>query len=318
VTGPDAIGLLLDLIAAVDLNIKRFSFSLSEVPYGTLNLDILQCPIQQLTFKKGWAHLQDLEIYISLPMTVVPWVSDLVVLATYLRKLAIRCGGCADKTTINSLLDRLSHSTKLPSLQEFTLLSGPIDAEILCRFLNHFRHSLHKLELSFINIYHGSWASVLRELGMQLHTLKKISVIRVSEHPSRPVYFTPLIYNPMVPETVGHSFTLLQNLERDCSRKCKVYGIDYQGPRMELALEKLANSIEFHERPPLPPNPAPREVDGLDTIQQTYFVIHEHVTLAWDEEPIKPGEFITIVHKESNGKSSMNAEMDCPLNWYIS
>jgi len=311
VTGTDAVGLLLNTIGDLNLNVEHFSFALSISPEGKPNLDGLQSPIQQASFRQAWAHLQELEFWTSLPGTAVPWASDLIVLAKNLRRLTIVCNVCDDLSTINSLLDRLSH-TKLPRLQEFTIQHTQLDAETLCRFLYNFQYSLRVLNISCVTIENGTWASVLKNLGAQLDALWKISIDQLIEQPlllpaashrERLQCFLSLKNDSIIPGTGGRSFTLVEGNDwaGQCSRKCKVYGINYQGPRMDVALETLASSIYFHIRPPLPPSPAPREVHGLETIRQKYLAIHKYVNSARWIEAIKPGEIITIIHRESNG-----------------
>ena len=195
---------------------------------------------RQPSFREAWAHIQKLVLHQCLGPETLDWGIDLILDATSLRKLSVNVGFCQSRP----FLERLCQITSLKSLESFKLACAHTSVKILSRLIERLHDTLRVLSLSNIYLQRlTDWPIVLGRLGNQAPFLHSVSIhtLKGSDYEfNHIITFASLIIDPVVPESGGRKFTLIKD------RKWReITGVEYQGPRVDKALDKLLEALEI-------------------------------------------------------------------------
>ena len=202
-------------------------------------------PHQTSQFQSGWAHLEKLELHsIKFPENL-DWTTGLVLGASNLQELTLSVPNMDNSRRLfSSFLERLSLASSLPRLQQLNLSYVKVEENLLSRVILRFCDSLRGLSFQHaVMDFGGTWRSAIREWGIKLKSLEYILLEAIFEKNGGSYLYTDfplLIDDPVVPDTGGYEFTLI--MVNRCTPS-KVRGVQYKGPRMDKALEKLAASV---------------------------------------------------------------------------
>ena len=150
-----------------------------------------------------------------------------------------------DVPNVSSFFERLSSAKALPRLQEFNLSNEAVSQEALSGLILRFRDSLSTLSIHNIYLINGgNWASILREYGSKLPSLRQFSLGPFWEwwgHGHAPMVITygSLRDNPLVPGVGTFEFIEL-GIIMPCAKREYV---KYQGEHAGKALEVIAASM---------------------------------------------------------------------------
>ena len=239
----DAAGSILDIIADTGLPIRSFHVDFRKFVTTPTEMKRLDTPrYQKLEFRAGWAHLEELILdytmgrWYTMRAEAENWAADLILHAPSLQALTLG----PDYTDGDSLITKLSSSDALPRLQELSIRSRYPREGLLSTFTLRFCNSLRTLSIWNVGLPIGdTWASALTKWRCQLPLLERISLKYLVEMgpSSRLILFPSIRDNPEVPETGARKFDFS---ERYFNGQWQIYGVHYQGPRMDVALEILA------------------------------------------------------------------------------
>ena len=195
---------------------------------------------RQTSFREAWAHIQELVLHHFLGPGTLDWGIDLILDATNLRKLSVNVGPSS-----HQFLERLCQVTSLYSLESFELACAHTSVEILSRLIERLHDPLRVFSLSKICLERlTDWPFVLERLGKQAPFLHSISICELSTpdfDASQIITFSSLIIDPVVPESGGRKFTLTKDQTWG-----EIFGVEYQGPRADKALDKLVKAAEYY------------------------------------------------------------------------
>ena len=239
-TPSDAIAIILSIVATTSLPVKSFT-----VDFGRGQVDAKRLQIWQYrlpSFRNGWSHMRELSVEQSLTSENFDWAIDLIVHATGLRKLSL--GFEFDYSA--SFIERLCSSNALHGLASLRLACAHVTSDKLFKLIVRSRCSLRALSFQHVSIESGGdWPTVLGQLRDQLPLLETISVHWLAGYGRESgthVMFPSLSSNPVVPGSGGRRFTLTGKRWKGERR---IFGVDYQGPGVDKALEILVKAAEY-------------------------------------------------------------------------
>ena len=196
---------------------------------------------RQPSFREAWAHIQELVLHQFLEPKTLDWGIHLIIDATSLRKLSVIVGRSS-----RPFLERLSQVTSLHSLESFKLTCAHTSVEVLSRLIERFHDTLRVLSLSNIYLQRlTDWLIILGRLGNQapfLHSVSISGLTTSSSEVNQVIMFPSLVIDPVVPESGGRKLTLIKDRTWQ-----KIFGVEYQGPRVDKALDKLVKAVEYFQ-----------------------------------------------------------------------
>ncbi|MCJ1433225.1 hypothetical protein MMC27_002584 [Xylographa pallens] len=139
----DAIAILFLVIGETGLPIRSLQLDCeSDGNPNSIDVDRVDSQdIQTPQFWTGWAHLEELDLHITMSSDALLWTADLVLRAPNLRKLRIGYNLCNDGETV-SFFRILHFASTLPKLQEL-ILSHLCFTEDFIAFESAFPRQLH-------------------------------------------------------------------------------------------------------------------------------------------------------------------------------
>ncbi|GKZ35562.1 hypothetical protein AbraIFM66950_006261 [Aspergillus brasiliensis] len=243
-TPDDAITILLSIVIAIERPMRELSIlSLDGLDLSRVDERLLRnfkffaicCPsLEALTF--GFSVEEAREVV---------FVVRLIQYAeTSLQRLTsdFFLGECSAR-----LVCQLSLMTRPPlRLQELNLIRGHVFSdEYLIKLLAFFKRTLTKISFSSFTNYSGGWAVLLKSLS-KFPSLTEISISQPSGYTVQGrcnmIHFPALLRDPVVDPVLGTKFSY--TFERPPGRPATVE-VQYSGPSMDIALQKLAESATF-------------------------------------------------------------------------
>ena len=250
----DVVGLILRVVPSLGVDasksppVKSFIVDFSSpcvdvTPSCTGSVDANRLHMwqyRQPSFRKAWAHIQEIVLCLAMKPDTLDWGIDLITDATCLRKLSVTVG----YSESFPFLERLCELTSLDGLESFKLAEAYTSVEILSRLIDRWYDTLRELSLSKICLQRPTdWLIVLARLGNQAPFLHSLSIysLTTSEYESdRTMTFVSLEIDPVVPDSGGRKFTLIKDrVWRE------ITGVQYQGPRVDMALDKLLKALQY-------------------------------------------------------------------------
>ena len=257
ITTSDVVALILRIVPSISndhsnsLPVKSFivgptSPTVVVTPRFTGTIDAKRVQMlryRRASFQKAWAHIQELVLHHVFTPTTLDWGMDLISNATSLRKLSLDFNYSYSRP----FLERLCQVTSLHSLESFKLACARTSVEVLSRLIGRSHDTLRVLSLSKIYLQRlTDWPIVLGQLRDQAPSLHSISIYSLANpdyEAKKIISFSSLIDDPVVPESGGRKFTLIKD------RKWReLIGVEYQGPRVDKALDRLLNALEFCQK----------------------------------------------------------------------
>lgn len=202
----DVIGILFNAIAEIGLPIKSFHLELrseEDQEYETMQMQLFQ---DQPAFIAAWKNIEELSLELGLIPTNFPWVRDLVLYATNLKKLSLDFFS----DDITPYLDTLLSSPGLfQGLQELSLENMDVTFHTLSTVLVRCRSNLRKLSFASVYITSGTWAQVLAELRT-FQRLEDIQVLWPKEWKNGLlcIHLFALEHDSVVPNSGGRTFKM--------------------------------------------------------------------------------------------------------------
>ena len=197
---------------------------------------------RQPSFRTAWAHVQELILEQNLTLETFDWAIDLIVNATSLRKLSLDVGH--DQS--GPFLERLCHVSTLSSLESFKLARASTSVEHLSRLIERSYNTLRVLSLMHVSAERLSdWPIFLGRLRKHAPFLQSVSIhwIRTYNYDLYQfVAFPGLLIDSVVPHSGGRRWTLTEKKRKKAKR---ILGVDYEGPRVDMALDMLVKAAEY-------------------------------------------------------------------------
>ena len=218
------------------------------IDVGHSDLDATRLQIRQTrqsSFPSAWKHLRELSLYFGLTSDTFDWAFDLIVHACNLQSLSLGLYFNESK----AFFIRLGASNACRRLTSLTLTSMHVaSSNHLGQPISRLKDTLQSLCIWHIVINEGdAWSIVLEQWRTQLVRLQRFSLDWLTDYIRRysngTIYHFPsLLENSIIPESGGRKFTLRIRKRRNGP---KLYGVDYDGPSVDKAIEMLVNAAEY-------------------------------------------------------------------------
>ena len=196
---------------------------------------------RQPSFREAWAHIRELVLHQTLLSKTLDLGIDLILDATSLRKLSVNVGYYQS----GPFLKRLCKVNSLKNLESFQLACAQTSLEILSRLIERLHDPLRVFSLTKISLERlTDWPIVLGRLGNQAPFLHSVSICKLKTsnfEANQIIVFPSLVIDPVVPESGGRKFTLTKDQTWG-----EIFGVAYQGPRADKAMDKLVKAVEYY------------------------------------------------------------------------
>ena len=197
---------------------------------------------RQPSFRTAWARVQELVLEQKLTPETFDWELDLILNATSLRKLSLDVG----RDHSGPFLERLCHLSSFQSLESFKLARASTSVEHLSRLIERSHDTLRVLSLKLVSTERLSdWPIFLGRLRKHATFLQSVSIHWLTTHSyevHKVVMFPSLLINSVVPDSGGRRWTLT---EKKWNKAKRIFGVDYEGPRVDEALDMLVKAAEY-------------------------------------------------------------------------
>lgn len=258
----DAVSLTITVITTAQLPVHAFIFDFQQIATNSLDTKRLE-PSQRndslSVLSSTWPHLHELRLCHWVDLSILDWTLNLVSTARSLRRLSlhlpylghleIRSPELPESRTdsfLSQLLRRSDPSEPFPKLEDLTFIGMGFNFPEISRFAGGARTTLRAISLQRIYLEDDAdawWMSTIRFMRKNLVKLENVhlEMLREGYPPNQKlVSFPALAGDPAIPGLAGQKVGLR---ERRKKGQMRVVGVWYQGPRMDLALGLVENSV---------------------------------------------------------------------------
>lgn len=242
----DAAPIILDAIAASCFLVTSFTanFRIGDHLNHPDPRRLGKAPVDKAGFIAAWSHLKELTLSLDFECdSNEEWALDLILHAPNLEKLNLEVG-----SEENSFIDSLaSANTSWPQLQELQFEKFEMEVEDLSALLHKLQGSLRFLKLELVSMSYDSGddlKSLFQDLGKfpKLETVKFWNLwVGACFFTNKLVHFPALWENPIIDEVRGTRFAYMCTGRKGAWR---IAFVDYSGPKMDVALDVLARTLE--------------------------------------------------------------------------
>ena len=240
--GADVFNVLLSLFARSQLRVSSWD---SQFQYlmdlRRINTNIVDAP----GFQTAWASLNQLFLDHSLRDDTLGFTSDLILTAKNLKVLHI---DFHYSTKVSGLLQCLNEAQELPPLEELDFrCANHIPAELLVSLFRRLGGTMRSLTIQLVYLEHEHhWKPVLESIRTNLTSLRRFSIwycFELIDDTTRYLLFPKLDQGQTVIGSEQRRFRFRKWSSEAIERIVGVVnGVSYEGPDMNIALEKICRT----------------------------------------------------------------------------
>ena len=172
-TPSDILRVIFSFVAETGLEIKSLRMQTGSGYLDTRRL--LTPPYDQVKFRSGWAHLEELVLDCNFTPNQYEWAIGLIVNAPELHKLSLRFP--SSMSIIDPILERFVSTKSCSVLQDFTLIDGNVSGDLICDFLRLNAATLRTLSFESVTaVGSGGWRTIMTSMISSLQNLETCSV----------------------------------------------------------------------------------------------------------------------------------------------